>query len=107
MSRVVALGSAALVLGLATVGRAQVKLEYKFAEGSDAKYQITSKVHQVLTINGTDVETRSEQVITSRSTAGSRGPDGHLPIERAIESMRVQITANGTDLTFDSANPDA
>jgi hypothetical protein len=108
MTRRVALSTAVLVLGLASVGRAQVKLEYKFEEGSSAKYRSTTKTHQILTISGTDVETKADEVTTTTYSVGKRNPDGKLPIQVKLESFQSQLSLPGSiTVSYDSENPAA
>jgi len=92
--------------GLASSAQAQVKLELKHTEGAQTTDLVTSKTHQILSINGMDVETTSEETVRVRSAIGTRKADGSLPIETKIESLRAQISLPGNMvLSFDSANP--
>src|SRR5262249_22706405 len=95
-----------IVAGFVSTAQAQVKLVHKFPEGSKTKVQVNSKVHQILTINGSDVETTAEEVVVSSTATGARKADGTLPIEQKIESMRLQITLPmNVVVSFDSAAP--
>src|SRR5437764_303894 len=58
-----ALTTLAMVAGLTLPAQAQVKLAYKYPEGSSARYKTTSKTHQILTIAGMDVETEANETI--------------------------------------------
>jgi hypothetical protein len=86
---------------------AQVKLEYKFPEGSATTVKSTIKAQQVLSINGMDNETESERVMTETRTIGKRGIDGTLPIVETLDSIRIHLSLMGVDIDFDTAQPDA
>lgn len=103
----VLVSSVALSLGVASVATAQVKLEYKYNEGRAAKFTANVKAKQVLSLNGMDIETTSEQVVSGTTKAGRRAADGTLPIVQTVDAMRIEIEAGGMTLTFDSAEPDA
>jgi uncharacterized protein DUF6263 len=106
MLRRVAVASMIMLAGIASVAQAQVKLEIKHREGTKAKVQSLSKTHQILSLNGMDIETSSEESATVRSSVGTRRADGTLPIELKIESLRAQINLPGNMvISFDSANP--
>ncbi len=97
-----------MVAGLASPASAQVKLEYKFPEGTRASYRTTSKTHQVLTIAGMNIETESESSAVTSHTVGKRNADGTLPVGEKIESLKIQMDLpGGISINFDSANPDA
>jgi hypothetical protein len=106
MFRPVALATAFVILAWSPAAQAQVKLEYKFNEGSKTKTETRTKFHQVLTLSGMNVETESDQVVVSSSEVGKRQADGTLPMVQKIDTMRVQVKAQGQDLiSYDSANP--
>jgi Family of unknown function (DUF6263) len=108
MFRMVALTSAFVLAGLAPDAMAQVKLEHKFIEGSKTKSLVTTKSHQILTINGADQETNSEQFVTTTSTVGNRKSDGTLSIEQKIDSIRLQLSLPMNKVfSYDSASPPA
>jgi hypothetical protein len=106
MLRRFVLAPALVLAGMTTATQAQVKLEYKYVEGTTSKVKTTVKVHQILNLANMDVETNSDQVLTSVSTTGKRKPDGTLPIESKIESLKVDLSLpGGVNIAFDSANP--
>jgi Family of unknown function (DUF6263) len=108
MVRRIVSATVVLVAGWASLVWAQVKLEHKFAEGSDARFQVVAKTHQVLDISGMKVETQAEEMTTVHWAVGTRDPDGTLPVRQTVESIRVQLDLpGGLSLSFDSANPDA
>jgi hypothetical protein len=86
---------------------AQVKLEYKFTEGAATTSKVDIKIHQVLTINGMDVETDSEQSAVSGTSIGMRSADGALPITNTIDSLRVHLSIPGAVIDYDTADPNA
>ena len=99
---------ACLALVWSQEARAQVKLEYKFTEGDKFTYKSTSKTKQILTLQGMEIETESDQVVVSSRTVGKRRADSSTPVEDKVESLRVELSLpGGNNLTFDSTNPDA
>src|SRR5689334_13928701 len=90
---------------VASPAPAQVKLEYKFTEGAATTSKVDIKIHQVLTINGMDVETDSEQTAVSGTSIGMRAADGALPITNTIDSLRVHISIPGAVVDYDTADP--
>jgi hypothetical protein len=106
MIRRIASSTVALV-ACASVASAQVKLEQKFIEGSEARYLTTAKSQQILDIGGMKVETQSEESGTIRWTVATRDPDGSLSVRLAIDAVRAELNLpGGMNLSFDSANPD-
>lgn len=105
-SRRLFLTALVLLSGAGTSAFAQVKLEYKFAEGTKSARRTTSKTHQILTIMGMDVETESEESVVTTSAVGKRNADGTLPVEQKIESLRVQLALpGGLNVSYDSTDP--
>ena len=100
------LATMVLVCALGTSARAQVKLEYKAAEGTTQRHKTAVKVDQVLSIAGTDVKTGSETDIVTTSANGKRRDDGTLPIEMKVDSIRSKITVQGQEYVVDSADQD-
>ena len=72
--------------------RAQVKLEYKFTEGEKLTYKATSKTKQTLTLQGTEFETESDQVVVSSRAVGNRRTDSSLPVVEKVESLRADLS---------------
>src|SRR5438309_1002007 len=68
--------------------RAQVKLEYKFPEGTKSSHKTIAKIHQVLSIMGMNIETEAEESVVSSTTIGKRNTDGTLPVAEKVESIR-------------------
>jgi hypothetical protein len=107
MIRRIASSMVALV-ACASIASAQVKLEQKFVEGSQARYRITAKSHQILDIGRMKVETQSEESGTIRWTVGTRDPDGTMAVRQTLEAVRAELNLpGGLGLAFDSANPEA
>jgi hypothetical protein len=107
-SRIAVIGFACLALVWSQQARAQVKLEYKFTEGDKLTYKSTTKTKQVLTLQGMDIETESDQVVVSSRTIGKRRADSSTPIEDKVESLRAELSLpGGNNVTLDSTNPDA
>jgi hypothetical protein len=99
-----------VVLAIAMNGEnafAQVKLEWKYQPGSNHVTETDTKTHQILTLAGSDIETRSSTFIVSTKAAGQRDNDGLLPIEEKVSVLQSEIALpGGITLQFDSANPD-
>jgi hypothetical protein len=87
--------------------QAQVDLVYKFPEGKKLTYKTTSRVRQVLTFGGTNMEsTKRETKVWSRSVGKHRG-DSSLPIEEKVHTLRVEYSLPPrTKLTLDSSDSD-
>jgi hypothetical protein len=97
-----------LVGTVVPTAQAQVKLEFKFPEGTKSSFKTTSKTHQILSIMGMDIETEAEESVVTNSTVGKRNADGTLPLAQKIVSIRSQIALpGGINVTFDSADPNA
>jgi hypothetical protein len=94
---------AALVVLAATAAQAQVKLQFKFPENQEYRTHQTLLIDQVLTVNGMEVPTKSEQTIDSKRVIGAKRADGSIPVVETIESVKSQIELpGGVNLTFDS-----
>jgi hypothetical protein len=107
MVRAVALAMALVAAGWASSAQAQVKLAYKFPEGSKTTDEATVKVHQILTLNGMDLETEATSVVTSSTKAGKRKSDGNVPVEKTLDAMKNELTLpGGVNITFDSSEAD-
>ncbi len=90
-------------LAAAPPARAQVKLEYKYPEGKTLKYKISTKLKQVLTLNGTEIPTDIDQSIVASQAIGKRAADSSLPIHEKIESLKMELSLiGGNQVTFDS-----
>jgi len=108
MTRRAFLPALALLAFLAPQARAQVKLEYKFPEGTKSSFRSNSKVHQVLSIMGMDIESKAEESVVTSTTIGKRNADGTLPVAQKVESIHSELSLpGGNNVTFDSDNPDA
>jgi len=85
---------------------APVKLEYKFPEGQKLTYKTTSRVRQVLTFGGNNMESlKRETKVWSRSV-GKRRQDLALPIEDKVHSLRVEYSLPPkTKVIFDTSEP--
>ena len=107
-SRIAAIGLACLALVWSREAQAQVKLEYKFTEGDKLTYKSTSKTKQVLTLQGMEFETQSDQAVVSSRTVGKRRADAEYTHRREgrIAPRRI-VVPGGNNLTLDSTNPDA
>jgi Family of unknown function (DUF6263) len=102
------IGTICLALLGSNAAEAQVKLEYKFPEGKKLSYKSTVKTKQILTLNGTEIETANDQAVVSTQTNGQKRGDSEIPVEEKVESLHLELSLpGGMSLTFDSSNPDA
>jgi Family of unknown function (DUF6263) len=101
------LGASVLGLVFPQAARAQVKLEYKFPEGQKLTYKTTTKTHQSLTIQGTELETDSDESVVESQSIGKRRGDSRLPIDYKVESLHVELMLPmGIGVAYDSTDPD-
>jgi len=97
----------AVVFCLSSQLWAQVVLQSKYAPVSKRTTEVESSTHQILTIAGMDVETKSTTFITSTTTIGKRKSDGTLKVADHVSRLQIESTFPGAiKLTFDSDNPD-
>ena len=102
------LGIACLTLVWSQAAQAQVKLEHKYTEGQKLTYKTTSKTHQTLTLMGMEIESSEERSMVTSLTTGKRRSDSTLPVERKVESLRMELSLpGGMNLNFDTADPNA
>jgi len=88
--------------------QAQVKLEHKFPEGERLTYKTTYKTHQTLTLMGMEIESGEDRSMVTSSTTGKRRGDSALPVERKVESLRVDLSLpGGIRASYDTSNPNA
>ena len=84
----------------------QVELKHKFQEGSSFSTEAISQVNQTLTIAGMDMETSAETIVNTKTSVQQKNADGQIPIKSKIESMQITMNVQGSEYSFDSANPD-
>ncbi|MBS0202127.1 MAG: hypothetical protein JSS49_04445 [Planctomycetes bacterium] len=101
-------GSLALLLALACgPAFAQVQLDLKYPAGSTSKVETTAKTHQILTLAGMDIETKSNTFTTTIRKVGQPDENGLVSIEEKIDVLQTEVDLpGGNKLQFDSANPD-
>jgi hypothetical protein len=98
--------SACVALAFPSASLERVKLEFKHKEGSSTTLKTTSKVDQVLTVAGQNLETKANSTVTLTNTVGKRAADGRLGIEQRVDALTIQLALPmGGSLEFDSANP--
>ena len=98
----------AVLATFATSAAAQVTLEYKFPDGRKSTSQAIIKTSQTLTLGGNELLSGSEQTLTVSATNGQRAADGTLIVNNKIEAQKTHVTLpGGTELEFDSADPEA
>lgn len=100
--RSVLLAPVVLLAGLVSPSSGQVKLKFGFPENQEYTYDTKVLVDQVLSINGTDVPTKSNQAIVTRMAIGTARPDGNVPVRKIVDSLKVNIEVGGMALSFDS-----
>lgn len=92
----------------ATTASAQVKLEFKFPENQKYRVEETVLVDQVMTINGMEVPTKSEQTITSRMAMGAKRADGSVPVTQTVDTIKMQLDLpGGISMSIDSEDKGA
>jgi hypothetical protein len=102
------LGVGCLVLMWSQTAQAQVKLEHKFPEGKKLAYKTTYNTHQTLTLMGMEIESSEDRSIVTSIRTGKRRGDLALPVERKVESLRVDLSLpGGIRASYDTSNPNA
>jgi hypothetical protein len=105
---VAAVGAGLVALACTQQAQAQVKLEYKFPEGKKLTYKTTTKLHQLLTIQGQEIPTDVEEVSVGSQTVGKRRGDSSVPVSSKVESIRVELSLpGGINVSYDSSDPNA
>lgn len=95
------------LLAFAPAVEAQVALKPKFEPGTKFKQRDTSKVSQILTLNGAALPTKIENVAVQEFTYQPRDDKGNLPIDVKFVSIVADLSLpGGISLKFDSAKPD-
>ena len=94
-----------LTLAFGSWAHAQVKLEYKFKEGTTATYKDGLKAKQVLTLGDANIETSSERTSIATMAIGKREADGTLRITTKVDVIRGQFEIMGMVFAFDSSDP--
>jgi hypothetical protein len=100
----------AAVACLALVGsqpaHAQVKLAYKFPEGTTLTYRTNWNAFQTIAM-GMEIQSRERKTVVATQAIGKRRGDSSLPVEVKVRSLRVDLGLHGgSRLTFDSTKPD-
>ncbi len=84
---------------------AQVKLEYKFPEGTKLTYRIKSKTRQALTSMGNENVSDEDTTTVASRTIGKRRSDSSLPVKEKIESLRAVLSlTGGVNVSFNSSD---
>jgi hypothetical protein len=97
-----------LLVGFAATAPAQVTLKYKFPDGRKSTAEAKIKTSQTLTLADNELVSGSEQSLTITASNGQRTADGSLTVSNKIEALKAEVTLpGGTEIAFDSANPDA
>lgn len=88
---------------------AQVKLENRLQLKAGQKNTVLSNtiITQVMTINGSDIETNVEQLTQISEEVGKRDANGNVPVKQKFDVFRMQLgLPGGVNVNFDSAKPD-
>ena len=86
---------------------AQVTLELTYPPGSKLTSDLALKSHQILTLAGMDLVTKSTTFNIVTKTIGQRGDDGLLAVEEKVDVLQTEVEfPGGIKLVFDSGNPD-
>jgi hypothetical protein len=95
-----------LSLAMTTSAYSQVRFERKVQEGGSYTTTVTAQIDQKLNIGGMETDTNVETRTTSKATVGKRDGSGMLRVRTTVESLQINMTAQGQQYSFDSANPD-
>jgi Family of unknown function (DUF6263) len=101
------LATLGMVCALCPLAQAQVKLAYKVPEGMTILSKSGTKVDQVMTIQGMDVKTLSEEESVANSTVGARKADGTVAIEVTIQSLKAKFSIAGMEFALDTEDKDS
>lgn len=106
MTRLYCLSALLLTMCCATAS-AQVKLELKYPPNTKSVSETSVKTHQILTLAGMDLETKSTTFSLTSKTIGNRAEDGTLTIVEKVDVLQTEVgLPMGTTIQFDSANPE-
>jgi hypothetical protein len=101
-------GLTCLALIWSETAQAQAKLRYKYPEGKKLTYKTTSKMRQVLTLMGMELESETEETVVTSRSVGKRRADSYLPLEEKVESLRAELLLpGGISISYNSSDPNA
>jgi hypothetical protein len=83
-----------------------VTLKLNFADGRKVESKVETKVKQDLVLNGTPIATSNESFATVELVCGKRMADGSISLTQFIRQLQANLDIAGTQINFDSANPD-
>src|ERR1700722_11490198 len=101
------LATLGMICALSPLAQAQVKLAYKVPEGVTILSKSGTKVDQVMTIQGMDVKTLSEEESVANSVVGARKADGTVAIEVTIQSLKTKFSIAGMEFALDTEDKDS
>ena len=84
-----------LAASASKTAQAQVKLEFKFAEGKKLTYELTSRARQVLTFMGMEIASVKRDRMVWSQAVGKRRDDASLPLEQKVELFHVEYSLPG------------
>ena len=85
---------------------AQVDLKFKFSDGEKQALEYRSTAHQILTLAGMDIETKSYTSMGIDLQYGMRDKKGRQQVTQQASSLFTDLSLpGGIQVTFDSANP--
>jgi hypothetical protein len=85
---------------------AQVALKPKEVEGATYKTRETQKITQTLSLNGQNLDTKADVIMTTQTAFGQRDAEGGLTYKTTFVSILADMELYGSKVKFDSANPD-
>jgi hypothetical protein len=100
------LTAAAIVWGMSATAEAQVKLQLKFPDNAKITGTVTTRTHQILSLAGMDIETKSDETVSTITTSGKRKADGTIQLTSKVDAVKSKLTLpGGVELEFDSTTP--
>lgn len=86
----------------ACLGGEPVELVFKFDAEKPTRYELVQEMDQAQLIQGQRVNTNNKTTMRQTSRLLEAKDDGSVLIENTTDSIRMSITAPGTQLTYDS-----
>jgi len=91
----------------ASLAVGQVTLKPKVIEGAAYKTRESTKVTQILSIAGQNINTMVDVTIMSHTVNGERDAEKKLTYKTTFDSVVADLELPGAKIKFDSASPDA
>lgn len=96
----------AILVAATTTTSAQVVLKPRINGNSKTRTTVEITSDQILTLNGTPLETKVRQFMVTRDAIGEKQADGKYISKSSFETMQVEMQLpGGIELAFDAGNP--